>query len=78
MKKNSVSSSIVRAASLIAIRNAEKHFDTSQHIDETEIPTELFSIIRWTLCGFKDLHGKRITWRLTTLREIYVTPYYTM
>ena len=56
---NSVSSSIVCAASLKTIRNAEKHFDTSQHIDETEIPTELFSFIRWTLCGFKDLHGKR-------------------
>ena len=46
MKKISVSSSIVRAASLKTIGNAAKHFDTSQHIDETEIPTELFSFIR--------------------------------
>ena len=46
MNKISVPSSIVRVASLKTIRNAEKHFDTSQHIDETEIPTELFSFIR--------------------------------
>ena len=38
MKKISASASIVRAAALDTIRKAEKMYDTSQHIHETEIP----------------------------------------
>ena len=61
MRKISVASSIARAASLNTIRKAEKHFSTSQHVHETEVPVELFNLIRWTLGGFKDLYGKRDT-----------------
>ena len=77
MKNISKTANIVRFAVLQTIKSVEKSFISTQKTHDNDIPTELFSLIKWVLGGHTDLHGARNT-ELITVAKIYVIPSCTM
>ena len=76
MKNISKTDNIVRSAVLQAINSVEKSFISTQKTHDNDIPTELFSLIKWVLGGHTDLHGVRNTELITIAKNICNTIMY--